>query len=85
MGVWISVEKIAMCVSEVETFQTFLDPKVLIVEKLLSKLLCFKLVNKNKNKKERDRGREEEKKKRTQLGNLMVSGLESCLALSSDS
>lgn len=70
--------------SEVETFQTFLDPKVLIVEKLLSMLLCFKLVNKNKNKKERDRGREE-KKKRTQLGNLMVSGLESCLALSSDS
>lgn len=84
---WISVEKIAMCVSGVETFQTFLEPNVLIVEKLLSVLWCFKLVNNNKNKeRERERqGREEENRKRTQLGNLMVSGPVSCLALSSDS
>lgn len=39
-GVWISVEeKIAMCVFDVETFQTFLDPNLVIVKKLFSVLL----------------------------------------------
>lgn len=52
-------------VSEVETLQTFRDPNVLIVEKLLS-MLCFKLVNKNKNKKMRGTEWEKEKIKRTQ-------------------
>lgn len=69
MGVWISVEKIAMCVSGVGTFQTFVEPNVLIVEKLLSVLWCFKLVNKQKqtNKRERERWGREENRRRTQL------------------
>lgn len=76
-GVWISAEKkIAMCVTDVETFQTFLDANLVIVEKLFSMLL-FKAC-KQKQKREGN-------KKKTQLGGLMVSGLESCLALSSDS
>lgn len=82
MGVWISVEKIAMCVSGVGTFQTFVEPNVLIVEKLLSVLWCFKLVNKQKQtnkKRERERDGGEKKiegepsyRRRIQLGNLMV-------------
>lgn len=39
-GVWISVEeKIAMCVFDVEMFQTFLDTNLVIVKKLFSVLL----------------------------------------------
>lgn len=38
-GLWISVEKIAMCVSDVETFRTFLCPNLVIVKKLFSVVL----------------------------------------------
>lgn len=50
----------------------------MIVKKLFSVLL-FKACKFKK------KGGGEENKKKTQLGGLMVSGLESCLALSSDS
>lgn len=54
-GVGISVEeKIAMCVTDVETFQTFLGPKLVIVKKLIS-LLLLKAINKNKNIQTRER------------------------------
>lgn len=71
-------EKIAICITDVETFQTFLDLNLVIVKKLF-RVLLFKAC-----KFKKKRGGEENKKK-TQLGGLMVSGLESCLALSSDS
>lgn len=40
-GVWVSVEeKIAICITDIVTFQTFLDLNLVIVKKLFSVLLC---------------------------------------------
>lgn len=40
-GVWVSVEeKIAICITDIVTFQTLLDLNLMIVKKLFSVLLC---------------------------------------------
>lgn len=79
-----------MCVSQVGAPQTFPGSNRGDCEEAVECVVVFEACT-QKQKQNREGQREKKKKqqkkikKKTQLGNLMVSGLESCLALSSDS